>query len=173
MLFFKGDQITSTCCNLPRRSTQSFLCCDTIRTQCALFCALVRRSKDSRLHAQSTTGCRVPWSHGRGMRSTWGIDSTVVSRKLSSAVSSLVFRGTAWIPSHWSAMINTFLDRSTYKTCLFTLGSSLTSPILESRALSSWAVGRCVAWVSVLAGAPNLTSSYLSPPGLRTCREMP
>ena len=47
----------------------------------------------------------------------------------------------------------------------------MASPILESKT-SSRPPGTELAWVFALAGAPNLTSSYFSPPGLRICREM-
>ena len=130
-------------CDLPRCP---ILCCNTIRTECTLFSPLIRRSKNSRLHAQSTAGCRVFWS----------MSCSLVARELSCPVSGLVSRAAARVPAHRSAMINIIVDLSTYKTCLLTLGSSFRPPVL----------------VSAPAGAPNLTSSYLSPPGLRICREM-
>ena len=71
-----------------------------------------------------------------------------------------------------SAKNNTILGLSTYKTCLLTLLSPFTSPILDSR-VSSRLPGIEVVCGSLLAGAPYLTSSYLSPPGLSIWREMP
>lgn len=61
---------------------------------------------------------------------------------------------------------------STHKTCLFTLRSSLASPILESKTASS-AFGSWVACGSAPVEVPKRCSSYLSPPGLRICREIP
>jgi len=60
----------------------------------------------------------------------------------------------------------------TYKTCLLTLLSPFASPILDTKASSRAPRVEDVCG-SPLAGAPNLTSSYFSPPGLRICREMP
>jgi hypothetical protein len=71
-----------------------------------------------------------------------------------------------------SVMIDNSLDSLTYNTCLLTLLSPFASPILDSKA-SSRLPRPELACGSPLAGAPNLTSSYLSPPGLSICREMP
>ena len=146
-------------CDLPRCP---ILCCNTIRTECTLFSPLIRRSKNSRLHAQSTAGCRVFWS----------MSCSLVARELSCPVSGLVSRAAARVPAHRSAMINIIVGLSTYETCLLTLRSSFTSPILESRAASRL-LGSWLAWGAALWGGPYLISSYLSPPGLRICRAMP
>jgi len=111
-------------------------------------------------------------SHRRGVRSTCGMGCSFVASEPGRAISGFVSRASAGIPSHKSAKIDIIHDLPTYKTCLLTLRSSLTSPILESKA-SSRSAGSRLAWGSALVGAPYCSSSYLSPPGLRICREMP
>lgn len=71
-----------------------------------------------------------------------------------------------------SVLIDNSHFSSTYKTCLLTLLSPFAPPIFDSK-MSSRPPRVEVACGSPLTGAPYLTSSYLSPPGLSICLEMP